>query len=384
MATKEQWAQGLQGAGAWFSGQGPQYEAAKSLQQRNEQEDAVLRDERRRKAMIQDYTMIGAYADQGQWDKAQELVLNRLDMIQKLGGNPKDTLALYEAIADPARRPEAKAELDAFRQAGIATGEIKAPSVTGSKYSGIFTTADNQRAGLNNETGMVELLPSQGGISARAPAGAETSGGAKRTDIFKNGGVMQSMGDGSLRYTAPNGQQFTPDMPDWAIAVGEAAKSGIDYAGSVAGAQTTGEADAKAAADAKARIEKANRTYPGFAAQMTELASAFSGTNTGPLAGRFQGLTTSSQKAKAARDIAEPMLKSYVREQGEGTFSDGDRLQIADMLPKETDAEPVVIYKIEQLDNFVRNKMGYTGPSLLGGSGLPPAGVAAPRFLGFE
>jgi len=364
MATGQEWAQGLQGMGAWFAGQGPQYEAAKSLQQRNEAEDVVLRDERRRAAMIQDYTMIGAYADQGQWDKAQELVLNRLDMIQKLGGNPKDTLALYEAIADPARRPEAKAELDAFRQAGIATGEIKAPPTAGQQYSGIFTTQDGRRAGLNNNSGQVEYLPSQEGITARAPEAAQLPASlqemawlnnpqrtAEELDMYwrnKRAEQIVASGGGGQLSVSPSGQQTVVVAPEDAAAAAAAAAAAVK----------TAEGTAAADAEAKAKRTKATQIYNPFSTQLVSLRDAFQGTATGPLAGRITALTTNAQKAEAAANIMEPIIKGVVRDAGEGTFTEGDRAQITDMMPKRTDHPEVVIYKMQLLDNFVRGKLG--------------------------
>lgn len=204
MATGQEWAQGLQGMGAWFAGQGPQYEAAKSLQQRNEQEDAVLRDERRRKAMIQDFTTAYAFGKNGQWDAATELLQNRVGEISRLGGNPKDTIALYEAIADPARRPEAMAELESFMQAGVLSGDIKAPPTAGQQYSGLFTTKDGRRAGLNNVTGQIEVIPTQGGITAQMPAGA--SGDAQK------GSTQVVMIDGKPHLS---GSVFDPRSGQW-------------------------------------------------------------------------------------------------------------------------------------------------------------------------
>lgn len=204
MATGQEWGQALQGMGAWFAGKGPEYEAVQVANARTAQEDAIRTDERRRKAMIQDITLTKSLADSGQWDKASELLQNRLMEIDRLGGDPKHTLALYESISDPARRPEAVSEMNAFIQAGIMAGEIKALPGAEEAYSSIFTTDDGRRAGLNKATGKVEILPSEDGIRARMPEGA--SGDAQK-------GSTQVVIIGGKPYLS--GSVFNPQTQQW-------------------------------------------------------------------------------------------------------------------------------------------------------------------------
>ena len=354
----------LQGMGAWFSGQGPQYELAQAANKRTEQQDAVLQDERRRKAMIQDFTTAYAFGKNGQWDAATELLQNRVGEISRLGGNPKDTIALYEAIADPARRPEAMAELESFMQAGVLSGDIKAPPTAGQQYSGIFTTHDGRRAGLNNVTGQIEVIPAQGNITARAPEAAQQPASlqemawlnnpqrtAEELDMYwrnKRAEQIVASGGGGQLSVSPSGQQTVVVAPEDAAAAAAAAAAAVK----------TAEGTAAADAEAKAKRTKATQIYSPFSTQLVSLRDAFQGTGTGPLAGRITALTTNAQKAEAAANIMEPIIKGVVRDAGEGTFTEGDRAQITDMMPKRTDHPEVVIYKTQLLDNFVRGKLG--------------------------
>ena len=354
----------LQGMGAWFSGQGPQYELAQAANKRTEQQDAVLQDERRRKAMIQDFTTAYAFGKNGQWDAATELLQNRVGEISRLGGNPKDTIALYEAIADPARRPEAMAELESFMQAGVLSGDIKAPPTAGQQYSGIFTTHDGRRAGLNNVTGQIEVIPAQGNITARAPEAAQQPASlqemawlnnpqrtAEELDMYwrnKRAEQIVASGGGGQLSVSPSGQQTVVVAPEDAAAAAAAAAAAVK----------TAEGTAAADAEAKAKRTKATQIYSPFSTQLVSLRDAFQGTGTGPLAGRITALTTNAQKAEAAANIMEPIIKGVIRDAGEGTFTEGDRAQITDMMPKRTDHPEVVIYKTQLLDNFVRGKLG--------------------------
>jgi len=190
MATGQQWAQGLQGMGAWFAGQGPQYEAAKVAQQRTDMEDQLLRDEARQKAMVTDFSRAYAFMKAGKPELAVTLLDGRIPIIeQTFKGDARDTRALRDAIADPARHEEALIELEGFL-----------------------------------------------GAAGALPGG----GGAKRTDVFKNGAVLQASSDGSIGLTMPSGQRISPSDPMWQQAISEATGSGVQYAGDVAASQAMG------------------------------------------------------------------------------------------------------------------------------------------------
>jgi len=173
------WAEGLQGMGAWFSGQGPEYEKTKAA-------EALLKDEARQKAMVSDFSRVRSYMVNGRPDMAVQLLQNRIPEIQRLYGDPKDSIALLEAVSDPARHEEAIIELDGF-------------------------------------LGAAGALP-----------GSE---GAKRTDVFKNGAVLQATSDGNIRLTVPGGQTITPSSPEWQQAISQATGSGVQYAGEEAAAR---------------------------------------------------------------------------------------------------------------------------------------------------
>jgi len=226
MATGQEWAQGLQGMGAWFSGQGPQYEAAKVAQQRTDMQDQLLRDEARQKAMVTDFSRVYAFMNAGKPELAVQLLQNRIPEIQRLYGDPKDSIALLEAVSDPARHDEAKIELEGFL-----------------------------------------------GAAGALPGG----GGAKRTDVFKNGAVLQATSDRSIGLTMPSGQRISPSDPGWQQAISEATGSGVQYAGDVAASQAMGAGGvniqiepliAELVARSKAGVEA--ETRPGIEAEVTQ------------------------------------------------------------------------------------------------------------------
>ena len=159
----------LQGIGAGFQGKGAEYLAAKAA----EDENAFLNDERRREAFVKDMVYTNAYAQAGNWDAVTKRLSSRLDGIKTLKGNDFHTKGLLEMAADPARREEFLNETNAFIQAAVMARDIELP------------------VGGNE--------------------------GAKRTDVFKNGSVLQATSDGGIRLTVPSGQSIMPGQPGWQV-----------------------------------------------------------------------------------------------------------------------------------------------------------------------
>jgi len=347
------WAQGLQGAGAWFSGQGPQYEQSRAAAE----EAAFLKDERRRQALIQDFTKAYVLGQNGNWDAATRLLENRHENIVKLGGDPRDTMGLLEMARDPNRRQEALSELGGFYQAAVAAGEVELPG---------------------------------GGVE-----------GAKRTDVFKNGAVLQTRSDGSIVLTTPSGGAIGPSDPGWQEAISSATGSGIQYAGEEAAAKAYAQqgaqyqyaapiagaqANARAAVEAEtapaiaaatvaatkgaeAQVERGNtaRTnavaFDAYNKAMEGVRGAFSKTDTGPMAGRLPAVTAAQQGAEGARAAAAPVLKQLFRSSGEGVFTDKDQQLLMDMMPDRKDHPEVVQQKLNTIDAIVKAKLNINGPA---------------------
>ena len=352
--------------GAWFSGQGPQYEAAKALESRTAADDERQRrldklagNKLRVEALVTDFAQVKSLRDQGRNDLAIQLLNNRIPLIdQDPDGDSTDSRELLAAISDESRQAEADAELTALL---TAAGKVPTP---GAQYSNVFTTQSGQQAGLNGLTGQIEIIPSAGAITARAPEGAQLPASLQemawlnnpaRTpaelDMYwrnKRAEQIVASGGGGQLSVSPSGQQTVVVAPEDAAAAAAAAAAAVK----------TAEGTAAADAEAKAKRTKATQIYSPFSTQLVSLRDAFQGTGTGPLAGRITALTTNAQKAEAAANIMEPIIKGVIRDAGEGTFTEGDRAQITDMMPKRTDHPEVVIYKTQLLDNFVRGKLG--------------------------
>jgi hypothetical protein len=122
----------LGGFGAGYSGQGGQYlaglEAQKQGREAESQRQQMLSEERKA-AMIQDaYGMLNLL-NNGKVDAAVRLGNNRLESINKLGGDPSDTQEIMSMITsgDPAQFEKARQELGVLVDTGMAQGYIKLP-----------------------------------------------------------------------------------------------------------------------------------------------------------------------------------------------------------------------------------------------------------------
>jgi hypothetical protein len=247
--------------------------------------------------------------------------------------------------------------------------------------------------------------------------------GAKRTDSFKNGAILQAMDDGSLGLTLPTGQRVSPDMPEWGQAMAAATQSGIAYAGDIAQVQQNAQVNAagpkalNAGAGANAadmgagggysqadversisevrNVVEAENTakmnqvvYSYWDESMTNLNSALDEVSAGPIVGRMPAFTAAQQRADASGAAMVPALKALFRETGEGTFTKDDQESLLDMLGDRTN-DPVARRAINaNVDRIVRIKLGMPiNRNDGGGQQAPPQGAQQQQggeFSGFK
>ena len=98
----------------------------------------------------------------------------------------------------------------------------------------------------------------------------------------------------------------------------------------------------------------------------TGLLSALDSTVTGPFASGFgfmPALTADQQKAEGAVSAMAPVLKQLFRVAGEGTFTDRDQALLLEMVPTRKDRPEAAAWKIQNIDNIVRAKLGIPQPA---------------------
>jgi hypothetical protein len=336
MATKEQWAQGLQGAGAWFAGQGPQYEAAKALESRTAADDERQRriddlalNKERVAAMTQDFAQTFSLIKSGRPDLAIQLLDNRLPLIEKMGGDTYHTQTLRDKIA--AGSPDVEPELTAYLTAAGAmpeAGTMGSPRKTSDGGMAVYDRATNSMIPVNT-----------GGMNFNTPA----PGGGDA----QKGSTQVVMKDGQP-YIA--GSVFNPQTQQWSVQMvpfDSTGSGGVyeipDASGlppSLRPEQKARESQAGAAGTAAVkrseayfdRVDKARSTIAGIDEAITAIDQ---GANTGAVAQYLPSVTDASKQLDAA---ARRMGLDVVGSVTFGALSEGElKMAMSTALPKDMD-----------------------------------------------
>ena len=338
MAGMGQWGEALQGAGAWFSGQGPQYE--------------FLNDERRRKAMITDYARVYSLGQAGQWDTAARLLQNRIGDIQRLGGDPKDTMALYEHIADPAKREAGMAELGAFIQAGILSGDIEAPGGDQSPQQFGATYMGKDQAGNLFQITQARDPNTGNAQTVMSPVGHNSPQQGQLSIVGQMGMTSgEAVGYAGDRAAAQQAAQYQYAAP---IAGAQAqARANVEAATAPKIAADTTAAQEKAKADVgrdtQSRITERSGRALNAAADL--VMAAFEDVNTGPVWGRVPAAmrdATAYQTAEGAAGQYRAQMRKIIRPPGSGPWTDLDEQKLDQIVPNLQDTREAVAAKIAQ------------------------------------
>jgi hypothetical protein len=302
MATGQEWGQALQGMGAWFSGQGPQYEAAKALEarttaddERQRRMDALAMNKERVAAMVQDYGQTLSLINAGRADLALQLLDSRIPMIGQMGGDPSDTITLRQKIAEGS--PDVVPELTAFL---TAAGSLKPansgqPKRTSDGGMAVYDPTSNSMVPVNT-----------GGMNFNTPAAPDTGEAQKgSTQVVMIGGKPHLSGSvfdpQSGQWSAqlipmedPTGAGGTVEIPD---ASGLPPSLRPDQKIRESAATAAGEAAIKRSEAYFDRVDAARATISGID---EAIAAIDEGANTGTLAQYLPSLRESSKRLDAA------------------------------------------------------------------------------------
>jgi len=270
------------------------------------------------------------------------------------------------------------AELESFMQAGVLSGDIKAPPTAGQQYSGIFTTQDGRRAGLNNVTGQIEVIPAQGNITARAPEAAQQPASLQemawlnnpqRTpqelDMYwrnKRAEQIVALGGGGQGAVSPSGDTRVVVAPEDAAAR-EAAE---------AAAVKSAELTATAEGDAAGLVVKNQKLWAAYKTAADNYRNALAKAGTVPFGDGLK-LTPAQQAATRARAQYGLALKRVTRDAGEGVFAKDDREAMMLGVPDIGDYEEARAASFDTIDSTVAAGLGID-LGAQGGGGQPPSG----------
>lgn len=122
----------LSGMGAGFGGRGGDWRQEQMLKQQQQQEQELLQqatkkaaDEKRQKAMLADNRLAMQYLKAGKIDMFEMLATNRINEIERLGGNPVDTKQILLTAKDDPKK--ALALMESLDAKGVSFGLIEKP-----------------------------------------------------------------------------------------------------------------------------------------------------------------------------------------------------------------------------------------------------------------
>ena len=106
-------------------------------------------------------------------------------------------------------------------------------------------------------------------------------------------------------------------------------------------------------------LARANNTaWNVYQTGMAGVRRGMEGSVTGPIAGRIPAYTAAQQSAEGAVSAMAPVLKQLFRSAGEGVFTDKDQQLLLDMMPTRKDHPAAREFKLNNIDNIVRAKLG--------------------------
>lgn len=316
---------GLMGMGAWFAGNGPQYQQvqlAQEEQQRKARDMANLDDTRR---------MIAA-GSRGDFNSPMQLLENRVENLKAKGGNwqhSEQSLALLKSNPSEWLRDQMigeKTMSDALKVdsmfAGAKTGMASAKT----------THFDNGTTMLTLPSGVTEVY---------GPDGEKLEGQA-RVNALKTARQEQVTHAGDRAAAAELATlkaqlQGKPDVESAVTAAVEAARS-----------------------DAKKAEEQAVKDvqFGVYEVAFDNFVESIGGTRTGPGMGLLPAFTANAQNMEMAGALLKPAIRAAFRVKGEGAQSDREFQQFMAMVPDRNTRPEVAVKNLATLDKMMRTKFG--------------------------
>lgn len=324
MATMDDIMRALGGFGAGIQGRGQEY-----LQQLDQQ---------RQMAMIQDAVQVESALKQGDAERARRLLVNRVENINRLGGDPSDTMGVLQKI-DSGNVAGALNDVMTVTEYAYQSGMLQRPPREGA----------DKPAGLREFEEMTKnLTPEEQEKAKRIALGLDprAMGSAAQT-IAATGSAQQVASSEAIIDAAKSGAS-------------EKARLEQQYKLSpkIAEAVEVAVGSAKAAAETRKEQKSNAKALEVYNAGISGLNQSLENAYTGPIAGMLPALAENDRIADGAVAMMAPVLKQMFRSAGEGVFTDKDQELLLGMIPDRRDKPDVRKAKLSMLDTLVRAKLG--------------------------
>lgn len=205
----------LQGSAAGAQGRGGEFsllmdERAKLSRERKLQDEQVS--DARKAAGVQDAYMVGNLIDSGKYSAALRAVESRIEHINKLGGNPAETIAVYDALksGDPARVSAARKGLQDVVDSGANLWRPQRPedSIDYKKFEFEQNKFNQEQALRERAQAWKEQHPNEGAADKNGLFGSPDTVKDEAGNLFKNV-IVQSNGGATTRLL-PIGHNSAP------------------------------------------------------------------------------------------------------------------------------------------------------------------------------
>jgi hypothetical protein len=295
-------------------------------------------DESRKGALFKDARMVNSYLKANQPQQALSVLSNRIDFINKFGGDPADTLEVVDLISK-GEFGLAQDLLSSVDAAGVAGGYIEDPRVLEA----------NLARGSAESRAFYEMIKDLTPIEQKL---------AKRIKLG-----LSPRAVGSASQTISQDEQLTQDVAQTEKIISAAKETGklaskFKLQPKIAEAVGIANTKVKEIADDTKLSKSNNKALSVYEVGIKALSEALGQTSTGPIIDILPALTANAQSAEGAIAMMGPTLKSVFREAGEGTFTEGDQKLLMDMLPTRKDLPAARDFKMKTIDAMIRLKLG--------------------------
>ena len=301
-----------------------------------------LSDERSQ-AVLDDAFTVQQQLGVGDVSGARATLLDRLQAIGQLGGDPTDTDSLLLDI-ERGDTDKALQRVTTVVDFGIAEGRLKAPVVAPAATQAF----EELTKGLSDED-KISATRIKLGLDPRAVGSADQTISAE--------GIAAAIA--ATQATLARGKETG------VLTARRELLPGIESA------VTTAVEGAKAVAE-QAILDKSNQTtFNVYEIGMRGLVSGLDDTLTGPFVGLLPAVTANQQISDGAVAAMAPVLKQMFRAAGEGIFTDKDQELLLAMIPTRKSLPEARAAQLSNIDAIVRAKLGVGGPATGAAAGDP-------------
>lgn len=324
-------------------GQLPQYRAAQAQQQQAE----ALRDEQRRKQLLTLNRTALVDLASGRRGQAEATIQQALDLVPE--SNRQQVLGVLQRIQQGDQQG-ALEELKYLDDRAVQVGMME--PIGGSPDLQVGTKQTLVKDPEGNLFYATQVADKTTGRTRTSYAPLSPDGPERPTGRLT---LVDELG----LSAAESAQRQTQQAAEQASAVATAtAQAELKTMPELRAAVKAAEQGAMAAAKANEKDRSGQGAYRVWETGMSSLAEAFDKTLTGPVVGWLPAMTSNQQMAVGATAAIAPILKQLFRASGEGVFTDRDQQLLLDMAPTRRDTPEAAAWKIQNIDNIVKAKLG--------------------------